>query len=110
MGTQLSILDALEQGHAAAEACAQKAGASWVMRAVEALTTRISIMSGADTFTVEELREQLNVGAPHDLRAWGHVTRECVKRGLIKRVPNCYRRTRSSHGSPKPVYMRGPSF
>lgn len=109
MGQQLSILDALEQGHAAAEACAQKAGSAWVLQAVETLSARVATMSHADVFTVEEIREQLEIGAPHDLRAWGHVTRECVKRGLIRRVPNMYRGTKSSHGSPKPLYMRGAS-
>lgn len=109
MGTQLTILDALERGHAAAQRAAARAGDTWVSDAINVIDGYLSGYKRSrpdEEFTMEELRDHLGglITAPPDLRAWGHVTREALRRGIITRVAGKYRAAKSSNGSPKPIY------
>lgn len=57
-------------------------------------------------FTTEQARTsiQKRLDAPPELRWWGDVTQEAIRRGVIKAID--FAPARSSNGSPKPVYVR----
>lgn len=58
-------------------------------------------------FTVEELRAELRIPRPKELRAWGAVTVRAVREGLIEQTSE-FRPAASSRGSMKPVYRWAP--
>lgn len=61
-------------------------------------------------FTIELARGQFadRIAEPHDLRAWGKVTRMAMSRGYIVKLRGQFFEARSSHGSPKQLYAKGP--
>jgi hypothetical protein len=110
MPAQLALELARATGHQAAERCADKAdreNPGWLESAVEALRRFASHQAGA--FTIEMAREVIadELLEPSDKRAWGHVTRQAVKRDFIKRVPGAFAPAASSHASQKPMYRKG---
>lgn len=107
---QLNLDLAMERGAMASQACADKADKAapgWTNRAVELLGRFARHQQGV--FTIEMARSVIEpeLDAPHDLRAWGSVTRRAVTAGLIKRVSGSTAPAVSSNGSPKPLYRRG---
>lgn len=107
---QLSIeLDAAAvRANAAILAVAAKTerkNAVWVEQAVAALGAFArSTQSG---FTIEQARAAIQsaLPKPHDLRAWGQVTRMARSKGVI--VQYGHAPAASSNGSPKPLYRAG---
>jgi hypothetical protein len=61
----------------------------------------------AGNFTIDTARASIatTIPTPHDLRAWGHVTRRARRQGLIVQVG--MEQAASSHGSLKPLYRGG---
>jgi hypothetical protein len=91
------------------KACADKAKSvdpRWVVNATRQL--RVYALNADRPFTIEEARHFVEKVAPRpegiDGRVWGHITKEAVGLGLIKRVRGVYRPASSSHGAAKPVY------
>lgn len=110
MTQQLTLELAREAGHAAAQACADKADKldpGWIAAAVESLRRFARNQHGC--WTIEQARSVIaeEVTAPHDLRAYGHITRAAIKAGYIERVKGAYAPAASSHSSLKPMYRRG---
>ncbi len=105
---QLTLDLARDRGTAAGQACVDKADRTapgWSERAYDAIRRFAAGQAGA--FTIEELREGIDIDKPHDLRAFGPVTQKALRKGLIEMVPGEMARAASSHGSFKPMYRRG---
>lgn len=107
---QLAIeLDAASvRANAAILAVAEKAdrkSAGWVQAALVELGA-YARSAGCD-FTMEQARTAIQgaLPKPHDLRAWGQVTREARAKSLIVQIG--YAPAASSNGSPKPLYRAG---
>lgn len=81
----------------------------WCESACERLREFARGQSGIFTVELARLAFASALPAPHDLRAWGQVTRMATSRGYIQRVHGEYFSAASSNGSPKPVYRRGPN-
>lgn len=84
---------------------AERRNAGWVDRALVELghfakSTKVP-------FTIEQARAAIQgrLPAPHDLRAWGQVTRAARSKGVI--VQDGSAPTASSNGSHKPLYRAG---
>lgn len=105
----------IERGHEmaarAAERTEREVDHLWIETALTMLQGWVALnrQRGNDPFTMETARVALagKVARPTDLRAWGHVTRAAIKRGILRRVPGMYSAAASSNGSPKPVYVAG---
>jgi len=89
----------------AVAAKADKKNAGWVAAALAKLETFAQESTGK--FTIEQARAAIEaeLPKPHDLRAWGQVTRQARGTGLI--VQDGYAPAASSNGSPKPLYRAG---
>lgn len=90
----------------AADAADRKAP-SWTETTCEALRKFAAAQS--EPFTVEQARDAIaaTLPAPSDLRAWGAVTQQAMKRGYIHRLPGRYAPAASSNLSPKALYFSG---
>ena len=80
----------------------------WIAAALEGLRHFAQTQS-ASAFTIELARGAIAPSLPPcgDLRVWGHVVREAVKRGYIERLPGWFYPAASSHGSLKACWTRG---
>lgn len=89
----------------AVAAKAERKSAGWVERALAELGEFARSTKG--TFTIEQARAAIEgrLPKPHDLRAWGRVTRSARSKGVI--VQDGYAPAASSNGSPKPLYRAG---
>lgn len=78
----------------------------WVDKAVSKLAAFAEKQSAR--FTVEQARIHIadKLPDPSDLRAWGKVTTEAIRRRVLKPT-NDFAPARSSHGSPKRLYVFG---
>jgi hypothetical protein len=81
----------------------------WCEMACEKLREFARGQSGHFTCELARCAFQSSIPAPHDLRAWGKVSRMAMQRGYIEKVPGQFFAAASSNGSPKPVYRRGPN-
>lgn len=65
--------------------------------------------TAADFDTIEMLREVVaaEIDPPHDLRAWGPITKKAMRKDVIQLVRGATAPAASSNGSPKPLYRRG---
>lgn len=79
----------------------------WCDMACEKLREFARTQSGLFTCELARGAFQATIPAPHDLRAWGKVSRMAMSRGYIEKVPGQFFAAASSNGSPKPVYRRG---
>lgn len=98
-----------QAGIDAGNACLAKANAispDWSERALSAL--RMWASGPVTDFTMDEARAGIakagTLDAPHDLRAWGPVTRLAVQLGIIKDT-GLTAPAASSNGSRKPLYQ-----
>lgn len=100
-----ATLKALDRGHDAAEACAEKADADWRYHA----EWLIRHMTPGATFLAEDIAAACSDHgfATSDSRALGHVILEAKRMGLIA-ASGEYRPAKSSNGSVKPVWRRVP--
>lgn len=80
----------------------------WCEMACERLREFARAQAGHFTCELARCAFQSTIPAPHDLRAWGKVSRMAMARGYIERVPGQFFAAASSNGSPKPVYRKGP--
>lgn len=89
----------------AVAAKAERKSAGWVELALAELGEFARSTKG--TFTIEQARAAIQdkLPKPHDLRAWGQVTRAARSKGVI--VQDGYAPAASSNGSPKPLYRAG---
>lgn len=87
----------------AVSAKASRIAPLWTERAVSALDDWLRARGDAP-FTMEEARSSVVIDAPHDLRAWGTVTRLAVQLGLMKNA-GATAPAESSRGSQKPLYV-----
>ena len=117
MGAQMSfpIAALMPTARALADAGIQRAAdaadrriAGWCEAAVARLRTFAKGQAGVWTIEIARMQIQADLDAPHDLRAWGKVVRMASDRGYIERIPGAYFPAASSHGSPKPVWRKGP--
>lgn len=78
----------------------------WVDKAVAKLAKFAEKQSAR--FTVETARTQIadKLPEPEDLRIWGKVTTEAIRRRVLKPTGD-FAPVRSSHGSPKRLYVFG---
>ena len=104
---------AMDAAHARAELGADRAARSansvcegWLALALERV--RAFAAANPGVFSVEMMRQVLtDVPAPPDLRAWGRVTQDAIRKGYIERVPKVVIPAASSNGSVKPAWRRG---
>lgn len=107
---QLTLDLARDRGTAAGQACVDKADRTapgWSERAYDAIRHFAAGQAGA--FTIEMLREVVaaEIDPPHDLRAWGPITKKAMRKDVIQLVRGATAPAASSNGSPKPLYRRG---
>lgn len=81
---------------------AERVEPEWGDLAFEALCGYAEVADSP--FTIEEMRLATGVQSPTDERAWGSVVQRAVRGQIIKRVG--YAPATSSHGSPKPTWLR----
>lgn len=101
----MQIEFALDRGHSAARAAADKAdevAPGWTHAA--AIEVLEFAMRATEPFTIEQARA-FCMPAPEgaDARSWGHVTRLAVKNGWIEATGG-YAPAASSNGAPKRLY------
>lgn len=82
--------------------------AEWCAKALQKLR-ELAKRCAPGIFTIETARLAINFPVPEggDLRAWGQVTTEALKRGYIEVASGHFDRAASSHGSPKRMYRAG---
>lgn len=102
------LFAAIDRGTRGATAAADHADdtlSGWTDLAVDDL--RRFAATATRPFTIEQARAHC-LGIPQgcDARAWGVVTRIAMKRGFI-RFAGYFLPAASSHGSMKPLYVRG---
>lgn len=97
---------ALDRGHSAARAAAEKAeevAPGWMDEAALQIF-KFAIRHRDHAFTIEQARaECMPTPEGADARSWGHVTRLAVKLGWIEATGG-YAPAASSNGSPKRLY------
>ena len=88
-------------------AAADRTAPGWSERAYDAIRRFAAGQAGA--FTIEMLREVVaaEIDPPHDLRAWGPITKKAMRKDVIQLVRGATAPAASSNGSPKPLYKRG---
>lgn len=57
-------------------------------------------------FTIEQIRKNIDIEQPENLRRWGAVTNKAIKLGYITRTGR-FAPAESSNRSPKPLYVFG---
>ena len=96
---------ALDRGHSAARAAAEKAeevAPGWTQ--IAAIQVLRFAQKATEPFTIEQARaECMLTPAGADARSWGHVTRLAVRKGWIEPTGE-YAPAASSNGSPKRLY------
>jgi len=96
---------ALDRGHSAARAAADKAedcAPGWIDIAARQLLSYA--LRAAEPFTIEQARREcMETPEGADARSWGHVTRLAVRMGWIEATGG-YAPAVSSNGSPKRLY------
>ncbi len=80
---------------------------SWSAAALHAIDALSQARVLRGHFTIEEMRAEISIEDPHDLRAWGGVTQMAIKAKIIEPTGE-FKGARSSHQSPKPVYRFVP--
>jgi hypothetical protein len=86
---QDDLFSALEKGHAAAQASAERADREiddWTLKAVALIA------------------ESHGLPSPPDGRAWGHIAKRCQRDGTI--ISAGFGAAKSSNGSPKVLWKR----
>lgn len=97
-----------EQGLIGAQLAFDKANRvqpNWGARAYEAFEQ--AAKEATAPFTIEQIREQIarmGVEPPSDQRAYGQIVLRAAKLNLIKKTGE-FAPARSSHGSPKPLWV-----
>jgi hypothetical protein len=105
---QDDLFSALEKGHAAAQASAERADREiddWTLKAVALFAEYAS--RSFDPFLTEEARvfaESHGLPSPPDGRAWGHIAKRCQRDGTI--ISAGFGAAKSSNGSPKVLWKR----
>jgi hypothetical protein len=98
-----TLWDAIDHGHASAESAAAHADERWRARAEFVVR---SLPPGTE-FLAEDIRAELDrQGATTaDNRALGGVLLDLSRRGMVE-LTGSFRRARTSHGAPKPLWRR----
>ena len=105
---QDDLFSALEKGHAAAQASAERADREiddWTLKAVALFAEYAS--RSFNPFLTEEARvfaESHGLPSPPDGRAWGHIAKRCQRDGMI--ISAGFGAAKSSNGSPKVLWKR----
>jgi hypothetical protein len=105
---QDDLFSALEKGHAAAQASAERADREiddWTLKAVALFAEYAS--RSFNPFLTEEARvfaESHGLPSPPDGRAWGHIAKRCQRDGTI--ISAGFGAAKSSNGSPKVLWKR----
>jgi hypothetical protein len=87
-----------EVGHAAAEACADRAGDAFKAAAFSAFC---EFAVPGRKFLTEDVREFSKI-AGHDDRAWGNIAKRALQFGAIRKAG--FSSAKSSNGSPKTLW------
>jgi hypothetical protein len=105
---QDDLFSALEKGHAAAQASAERADREiddWTLKAVALFAEYAA--KAQSPFLTEEARvfaESHGLPSPPDGRAWGHIAKRCQRDGKI--ISAGFGAAKSSNGSPKVLWKR----
>lgn len=104
------VVNAVKRGETAMQRCADRnehVNAGWCQLALDKLRDFASKAPGE--WTMEDARTVFaaDIPAPTDLRAYGVVTRNALRQGLIVKTGRSAP-TASSNGSGKPTFRKGP--
>ena len=98
-----------DAGAAQAACAADRRSPGYTWRALEQLRKYAAHSRGA-SFTIENARRKCEpVPEGADARCWGSITTQALKAGYIQKSYGLMLPAKSSHGSVKPCYQRGPS-
>lgn len=101
---QPTLFEAISEGHSQADLVLSHANGTWA----RAVATQIASVEPGTTFLAEDIVETVAEQgfATSDLRAMGGIMLGLARKGVIVRTGRVLP-ARTSHGSPKPEWMRG---